>query len=71
MRESLKKNILQPRIIHFLPEYELRKLSKTTNALNMFEEKSYDLGKNLWKQRYAGFRTQRSANKQISLLNNT
>jgi len=72
MRKALKENILNTKDIHFLPEYELRKLSKTTNAFEYrLNEKSYDLGKIYEAASLSGFRTQEAANKQISLLNNT
>ena len=72
MREALKENILRTRDIHFLPEYELRKLSKTTNAFEYrLNTKNYDLEKIYEAASLSGYKTQEVAKQQISLLNNT
>lgn len=69
MRKALKQNILDSRDIHFLPEFELRKISQTTVAYNFrLNPKFYDLEKIYEAATLSGFRTQKSAKKQISFL---
>lgn len=69
MRKALKEHVLQSKDVHFLPEYEIRKLSKTGTAYNYrLDSTNYDLEKVYSAASLSGFKTAEVAKKQIELL---
>lgn len=70
MRKALDENVLHSKDVHFLPEYEIRKLSKTTTAFDYrLDPKRYNI-KTIYKAAsLSGFKSADVAEEQISLLN--
>lgn len=70
MQKALREHILTNKDIHFLPEFDLRKISETTNAFELrLDNNKYDLEEIYKAAALSGFRTEKVAKKQISLLN--